>query len=119
MEQCQMKGCNCPGQKHHIVFRSHGGLNISMNYKYLCVEHHTDGKEAVHNNREVDLMLKKELQDRYFEEFDKEEYTIREISEIIGYDRNRLQKKMKAVRQRAGKYQKEDVIRFLMGGKLY
>lgn len=119
MEQCEVKGCRGIGQKHHIVFRSQGGMDIKMNYKYLCVHHHSSGKQAVHNNRTFDLELKRALQERYFELFEKEQYTIAEISELIGYNKNRLARRMKAVPQRAGKYEKEDIIRFLMGGKLY
>ena len=36
MEICEVKGCNQPGQRHHIVFRSQGGLDFKLNYKYLC-----------------------------------------------------------------------------------
>lgn len=119
MEQCEVKGCDGIGQKHHIVFRSQGGLNIELNYISLCIHHHSVGKAAVHNNRTFDLELKRTLQERYFELFDKEQYTIAEIAKIIGYNKNRLEKRMKSVPQRAGKYKKEDVIRFLMGGRLY
>ena len=45
MEQCEVLGCNLPGQRHHIVFRSQGGLDIPINFKYLCPEHHT-GKNS-------------------------------------------------------------------------
>ena len=41
MQPCEVPGCNLPGQRHHIVFRSQGGLDIPMNFKYLCPEHHT------------------------------------------------------------------------------
>ena len=119
MEQCQVIGCNCPGQKHHVVFRSQGGLNISTNYRYLCIRHHSDGKEAVHNNREFDLRLKREVQAEYERMFTEEEYTIEQIAKAITYNKARLEKKMKTVPQRAGRYKREDIIRFLMGGKLY
>lgn len=119
MEQCQVQGCRCPGQKHHVVFRSQGGLNISTNYRYLCIRHHSDGKEAVHNNREFDLRLKREVQNEYYIMFTEEEYTIEQIAKVISYNKARLEKRMKAVQQRAGKYKREDIIRFLMGGRLY
>lgn len=45
MEICEVPGCGKPGQRHHIVFRSQGGLDIPVNYKYLCPEHHT-GNES-------------------------------------------------------------------------
>lgn len=119
MKPCEVEGCNCAGQKHHIVFRSQRGLDIELNYKYLCIIHHSCGKAAVHNNREFDLAIKRELQDWYYFLFQAEYYTIEEIANIIEYKKNRLEKRMKAVSHRAGQYQKEDIIRFLMGGRLY
>lgn len=119
MKPCEVEGCKCAGQKHHIVFKSQGGLDIETNYKYLCIVHHSDGKAAVHNNREFDLRLKRDLQEWYYYLFQAEEYTIEEIAAIIGYNKKRLEKKMKRVRQRAGIYGKEEIIRFLMGGRLY
>lgn len=107
------------GQKHHIVFRSHGGLDIEMNYAYLCLRHHSDGKAAVHNNREFDLQLKRNIQQQYYHMFSEESYTIQEIADRIGYRRRNLEKRMKSVPARAGRYEREDIIRFLMGGKLY
>lgn len=107
------------GQKHHIVFRSHGGLDIERNFIYLCVSHHSDGKAAVHNNREFDLQLKRKIQEEYFELFDEESYTIPEIAQIINYRKRSLEKKMKSVPSRAGRYERENIVRFLMGGRLY
>ena len=49
----------------------------------------------------------------------KEVYQIKEIEEIIGYDRNRLEKKFKSVPCRASEYAVEDIVRKLCGGKLY
>lgn len=119
MKPCEYEGCTQMGQGHHIVFRSKGGLNIEKNMIYLCARHHTGGKEAVHNNHAFDLKLKLELQDYFYSVFPDEEYPIEEIAERIGYNKQRLKKRMKAVPQRACRYQKEDIIRYLMGGKIY
>ena len=116
MRPCEI--CGLPGQRHHIVYRSHGGLNIELNYAYLCPAHHTDGKDAVHNNRSLDLFLKMRLQRRLEHLFCAPGYHIGEIAAMVGYDRRRLKKRMKAVRETAGVYAREDVIRFFMGGKL-
>ena len=51
MKICEVKGCNQPGQRHHIVFRSQGGLDFKLNYKYLCPEHHT-GNESPQKERD-------------------------------------------------------------------
>lgn len=116
---CEVEGCCKKGQKHHIVFRSQGGLDINLNYKYLCAEHHNMGNRSPHLNREIDLTYKLELQEKYYKIFYWPQYTIGQIAELIGYNKNRLEKRFKSVPSRAGIYIKEDIIRFLMGGKLY
>ena len=118
MEPCEVPGCKLPGQKHHIVFRSQGGLDIPMNFKYLCPEHHT-GKESPHRNRTIDLQYKTEEQDELFKLFKEESYTIKQIADLIGYDKKRLEKRFMKVPSRAGSYAREDIIRALMGGRLY
>ena len=119
MLPCEYPNCRKPGQKHHIVFRSQGGMNINVNYKYLCAEHHTGSKAAVHNNREYDLQLKREMQDRLFKIFNHDTYSIDEIAEKIGYDKRRLEKRFKTVSQISGRYKREDIVRHLMGDRLY
>ena len=116
--RCEVEGCRNVGQRHHVIFRSQGGLDIDVNYKYLCAEHHT-GKKGPHGSRTIDLEYKCEVQNKLFELFQEEEYVIGTIAEKIGYDRNRLQRRFKAVPQRAGIYKREDVVRALMGGRLY
>lgn len=119
MRQCEVEGCTCAAQRHHIVFRSQGGLDIELNYKDLCATHHNMSRQGPHQNREIDLKYKRELQDTYFEVFTKESYIISEIAELIGYNEDKLAKRFKAVPQIAGRYKSEDIIRALMGGKLY
>lgn len=121
MNICEVVGCNNPGQRHHIVYRSHGGLDINLNYKYLCAEHHNCGPNSPHLNRKVDLMYKMEIQEKYYKLFEGEPkgYTIAQIAKAIGYDKNRLEKRFKAVPCRAGLYKQEDIVRALMGGKIY
>lgn len=118
MEPCEVQGCRLPGQRHHIVFRSQGGLDIPVNFKYLCAEHHT-GKESPHRNRTIDLMYKKQMQKRLFALFPEENYTIKQIAENIRYDKRRLERRFSKVTNRAGLYTKEDIVRALMGGRLY
>lgn len=117
MRPCEI--CGRPGQKHHIVFRSQGGMNIQLNFAYLCPEHHTEGRNAAHNDRAFDLLLKIRMQRRLEEMFRDPEYGVCKIAKLIGYDRRRLGCRMKAVPKKAGKYRREDIIRFFMGGRLY
>lgn len=119
MKPCEYPGCNKPGQKHHIVFKSQGGMDIKINYKYLCIEHHSSGKAAVHNNHEFDLELKRNMQETLYKMLTKDKYTIDEIAEIISCSRNNLEKKLKTVKSIEGYYKKEDIIRKIMGDRLY
>jgi hypothetical protein len=116
---CEVEGCRAQGQRHHIVFRSQGGLDIDMNFKYLCAEHHNMGDRCPHRSREVDITYKIELQRKYYRLFREARYTIGRVADLIGYDKNRLEKRFKDVPCHAGLYEKEDIIRALMGGKLY
>lgn len=117
--QCEVKGCTCRGQRHHIVFKSKGGLDIDLNYKYLCAEHHNMGKRSPHMSREVDIEYKIELQRKYYELFHEARYTIEEIARLLGCRKKTLERCFKTVKDYAGMYEKEDVIRALMGGRLY
>ena len=117
MEPCEI--CGRPGQRHHIIFRSHGGMNVWFNYAWLCAEHHTAGPDAVHRNHDFDLVLKIMLQRKLEDLFSEPEYGVSKIAKIAGYDRRRLACRMKRVPKHCGKYRREDVITFFMGGKLY
>lgn len=111
--------CGAPGHKHHIVFRSHGGLDNKLNFVNLCPEHHELGADAPHRSRKADIELKRELQEKYFELFAGDEYTVEQIAELIGMSVRKTSAAFLKVRNMAGVYMKEDVIRRLMGGRLY
>lgn len=68
-------------ENHHIYFGNSNRKNSEF-YGFkanLCLMHHRIGKEAVHNNRETDLILKRACQ----EEFEKT-HTRQEFVKIIG-----------------------------------
>lgn len=117
MQPCEV--CGEPGERHHIVFRSHGGLNIDVNYAYLCTWHHTQGPDAPHRNRATDLRLKLRMQRDLENMLWRETYRIAEIAEIIGTGRRTLARRMRAVPNVQGNYKREEIIKYLMGGKLY
>ncbi len=104
--------------KHHIVFRSQGGLDFELNYKYLTLEEH-EGNNGPHLNRKIDLIYKKEMQDRLCRVFKNTEYSNKEIASVLGKSTKYIEKHFKRVPSAAGLYQREDIIRKLMGGKLY
>ena len=49
--------------KHHIVFRSQGGLDFALNLIELTQEEH-EGDDGPHKNRVRDLELKKRMQNQ-------------------------------------------------------
>lgn len=61
-------------QEHHAVF---GTANRKLAEKwglkvYLCLQHHTAGPMAVHNNHELALLLQKKAQERFEEMYSHE-----------------------------------------------
>ena len=107
------------GHKHHIVFRSHGGLDTNLNlHNYRGYEDH-EGKNSPHQNREEDLRLKRNLQEEYYRIFSKEDYSIEEIAEELGKSEKYIFRHFKRVKNWAGRYKRDDIIKHLMGGKFY
>lgn len=112
--------CGAPGHSHHIVFRSHGGLDNRLNMVDLCPIHHNIGPESPHRNRLVDIGYKTRLQELYFELFKADgEYSVNEIAEIIGLSAKKTGEAFRKVKNNAGMYAQEDIVRRLMGGRLY
>lgn len=70
-------------EKHHITFKSQGGLDFELNYKHLSSEDHR-GNKGPHKNREKNLEYKRELQLKLEEILDKDYYTIDELIKILG-----------------------------------
>lgn len=104
-------------EKHHIVFRSQGGLDFELNYKRLNWEDHR-GPNGPHMNRETDLKYKRELQRKLFEIFTDDYYTVNEIRKMLGLKKKQARVFRKLPYGPDG-IKREDVIRRLMGGKLY
>ena len=70
LTQCYVCGTTQNIHIHH-VFR---GVNRNKSEKYhcivaLCIHHHTGSNEAVHNNKELDLHLKRLAQKHYEERY--------------------------------------------------
>jgi AraC-like DNA-binding protein len=104
--------------KHHIVFRSQGGLDYDLNLIKLTCEQH-EGPEGPHHNKLVDNVLKKDLQDKLFDIFWDEGYTIEQIAKALGKSTKYFEKHFRKVHSEAGVYRPEDIVRKLMGGKIY
>ncbi|HIG0360432.1 TPA: hypothetical protein ACX96Z_002021 [Clostridium sporogenes] len=120
MVECEI--CGRQGaQLHHIVHRSAAPYmsNIKINFKYLCLEHHT-GNEGPHNNKSIDIEYKLELQKKLFELFqEKDFYTSNEIKEKLETTPKEVRKLVKTLKVNTEGYSKLDLIIHMMGDKLY
>lgn len=78
---CMLLHGNC---RYHTTLHEHhifGGRNRQKSEEYglkvkLCVEHHETGKEAVHKNAAVDLILKQIGQKTFEERFSHEMFMV-------------------------------------------
>lgn len=108
--------------KHHIIFRSQGGLDFDLNLIELPHDYHL-GDNGPHKNRETDLKLKRELQRELEMTLGEEWYTREEIQEILGLRNKDTNKLFKTLPYTAidiePLYNTEDIIRRLMGGRSY
>ncbi|ENK0558039.1 hypothetical protein ACLD43_18620 [Clostridium botulinum] len=120
MVECEI--CGRQGaQLHHIVHRSTAPYmsNIKINFKYLCLEHHT-GDKGPHNNKSIDIEYKLELQRKLFELFEEKDfYTPNEIKEKLKTTPSEVRKLVKTLRVNKEGYSKLDLIIHMMGDKLY
>jgi predicted transcriptional regulator len=110
--------CGSKADIHHIVHKHEGGYDIKLNYKYLCNYHHR-GKHGPHNCIETDLKYKLELQDKLFKLLPKDYYTAKELYNILEISHSSLKKLIKNLKLFKEGYSKKEIIKNLMGGKLY
>lgn len=62
-------------EDHHIFFGPNRKNSETYGFKVnLCIPHHREGKEAVHQNRDNDLLLKKICQQEYEKTHAREEF---------------------------------------------
>lgn len=116
MLRCEI--CGKQADKHHIVYRSQGGVDFPINFRYLCSEHHR-GKNGPHKNRRLDLEYKLEMQKNLEELLYKEYYTIEELSFLLEINKGMLKKLLKDYKLYKEGYKRADIIYRLMGKKLY
>lgn len=116
MNLCRV--CGEPGERHHIVYKNQGGIDIPYNYIYLCNLHHR-GEEGPHKDRDLDIKLKKEMQDKLFKILIKDYYTFEEFSALLKI--NPMQGKIisREIRKYNLGYKKNDIVKRLMGNTIY
>ena len=105
-------------EKHHIVFRSQGGLDFELNYKYLTLEQH-QGNDGPHLCKKANLKYKKELQERLEILLDKDFYDEYDLIEILGLKGQQAKKAFGKIQKYQEGMKREDIIRRLMGGRMY
>lgn len=110
--------CGKSGERHHIVYKSQGGFDFPLNFKYLCDEHHR-GKNGPHKDREIDLQYKLELQKGLEYTLLKEYYFMDDLIVLLGLNKSQAKKLIKELRLYKEGYRKKDIIKKLMGGRLY
>ena len=110
--------CNKKADIHHIIHRSEGGLDIELNYRYLCEKHHR-GKYGPHHSIETDIKYKLELQDKLYSLLSKEYYTFKELGQLLEISLNALKRITKNIKLYKEGYKKDSIILTLMGGTLY
>ena len=119
-EECLKESIYKRGQLHHIIHRSSSSVmkNININFKYLCLEHHT-GSKGVHHNSEKDRQYKEELQLKLQLLFNKEFYDFKEIKELLDCSDNSVKAITKTLVRKKDGYRAEDLIRRMLGDRLY
>jgi hypothetical protein len=116
MQNCII--CGEKGERHHIVFKSQGGIDIQVNYVYLCSEHHR-GIMGPHKNREFDLELKLCMQQQLECILTKEYYTMKELIKLIGINPYHAKLISKQMHRYKFGYKRKNIIKRLMGNRLY
>ena len=116
MYHCEI--CGSKADIHHIIHKHEGGYDIKLNYKYLCNYHHR-GKIGPHHCIETDLKYKLEMQEKLFNLLPKDYYTAKELYGLLEITTSSLKKLVKNLKLYKEGYCKNEIIKRLMGGKIY
>jgi hypothetical protein len=108
-------------EDHHIVFKSECKPmdKCYFNHTWLCNKHHQDHKAGVHHNRKLNIKLKLRVQAKLESLFDKEWYMSNEIQNKLKISSNATRSLCKLMTSRVGLYKRNDIIRTVLGGKMY
>ena len=116
MLKCEI--CGKPADKHHIVYKSQGGIEFTLNFRYLCTQHHR-GKLGPHKNRRLDLEYKLDMQRKLENILIKEFYSTGEIENLLKINKGIIKRLFKEYKISDKGYKKSDIIFKLMGRKRY
>lgn len=109
--------CGCKAGKHHIVFKGSKTIIVYLpiNEVDLCKKCH----EEVHKNRDMDRKYKSILQKKLESMFSQEYYDVNDIKNILKINRYQLKVLLKNVNPQGGGCSSGEVIKYLMGGRVY
>lgn len=116
MLKCEV--CGKPADKHHIVYKSQGGIEFQLNFRYLCSCHHR-GDAGPHKNRKLDLEYKLNMQSQLEKILIKEFYHIEELEALLNLNKGVIKRILKKYKLNDNGYKKSDIIFRLMGLKKY
>ncbi len=116
MFKCEV--CGNPADKHHIVYRSQGGIEFPLNFRYLCSEHHR-GARGPHKDRRLDLEYKLHMQSKLEDILIEEVYAIEELVPLLNINKGMIKRLFKECKQNHMGLKKADIIFRLMGRKKY
>lgn len=115
-EKCVV--CGKDGERHHIVYKSQGGLDFPLNYVYLCDEHHR-GINGPHKNRKIDLKYKLAMQKKIEELLPNEYYKLKDLIRLLQINQRQAKSMTKNFKLYKEGYKTKDVIKRIMGGVFY
>jgi len=110
--------CGNPADKHHIVYKSQGGIEFPLNFIYLCSYHHR-GNAGPHKNRRLDLEYKISMQRQLEDILMKGFYFIEELESLLKINRGMIKRLFKEDDINNKALKKSDIIFRLMGRKKY
>lgn len=110
--------CGNPADKHHIVYKSNGGIEFPLNFRYLCSKHHR-GKFGPHKNRRLDLEYKLNMQRKLGDILINEFYKIEELVTLLNINKGVIIRLFKQYKLDDKGFRKVDIIFKLMGSKKY
>lgn len=116
MLKCEI--CGEPSDKHHIVYKSQGGLEFPLNFRYLCTLHHR-GNMGPHKNRRLDLEYKLNMQRNLEDILTQDFYYIEELVLLLNINKGMILRLFKQYKQYDKGIRSVDIIFRLMGRKKY
>ena len=118
---CCLCGVQGYCELHHTIFRSQAPYmkNIKINLVELCADHHR-GNYSPHHNKKMDLKLKTQLQNELYKLFAYQDYFTEEDVEIILMcSKEEARNICKKLSLHIKGYEKEEIIKRLLGGRFY